>query len=255
MTVYLDVLIILNFFFDFLILLFVSIILKRNIKISKIFIGSLVGSITIFILFIKISNMNLIIFKLILSILINIITFGYKDFKYTFNNILYFYSTSIILGGTLYLLSLELNIKNLYLNLIIIILLVPITLFIYLKEIKKLKNVYSINYLVNIYLFDNKKYILNGILDTGNKILDPYKKRKVIIVNDKKFNKYLKGNFLLVPYNTINSCGILKCIKAKKVEVVGLGTFENILIGINNKNNKMEGVNCILNSYMIDNEK
>ena len=48
MTVYIDLVILLNYFFDFLILLTVNITLKRNINIKKIFLTSLIGELSLF---------------------------------------------------------------------------------------------------------------------------------------------------------------------------------------------------------------
>ena len=83
---YIDLLLILNFCFDFLILLCVSIVLKRNVSFKKIALGSFFGSFTIIILFININSFSLFLFKIFLSLIMIFITFGIKDFKYNFNN-------------------------------------------------------------------------------------------------------------------------------------------------------------------------
>lgn len=86
MKIYIDLVLFLNFAFDFILLITTSILLKRNTKLIRIFLGSLIGSITIIILFIPFTTISLFIMKIILSILIIIITFGFKDIKYTLNN-------------------------------------------------------------------------------------------------------------------------------------------------------------------------
>ena len=45
-----------------------------------------------------------------------IITFNYKDIRYTFKNIFYLYMVSIILGGFLYLLNIDENYQESDLN-------------------------------------------------------------------------------------------------------------------------------------------
>ena len=68
MKLYLDLIFLLNIWFDFLLLLSVAWLLKRNIKIKRIFIGSLIGGVTIFILFINLGEIELFFFKIIVSI-------------------------------------------------------------------------------------------------------------------------------------------------------------------------------------------
>ena len=66
MKVYLDLLFILNFLLDFIILSAVNYILRRNVKQGRILLGSLIGTVTLLILFIKLSNFELLLYKLII---------------------------------------------------------------------------------------------------------------------------------------------------------------------------------------------
>ena len=112
MTIYLDLVMILNFAIDFILLLTVSIILKRNVKLTRIMLGAFIGGLSILFLFFNINSFLLFIFKILISILMILTTFGYKTIKYTLVNILYLYMSSIILGGFLYLLNLEFSYKH-----------------------------------------------------------------------------------------------------------------------------------------------
>ena len=107
MKIYLDLVLLLNFTFDFLLLMSVSLLLRRNVKIVRILLGALLGSFSIFFLFIKITSLQLFLLKLMVSILMVIITFNYRDLKYTLRNLLYLYMASIVLGGFLYFLNIE----------------------------------------------------------------------------------------------------------------------------------------------------
>ena len=106
---YLDLVFFINFFFDFLILYATKLVLKETTSIKRIVLGSFFGSLTIFLLFLSLSNFILFICKVIISILIVLITFGKNNF---FSDFLYFYLISIILGGFLYLL--DINFNNLF---------------------------------------------------------------------------------------------------------------------------------------------
>lgn len=249
MKLYLDVIFIINIWFDFLILLCVSLLLKRNIKFKRIIFGSLFGSLTFFLLFLKLNSSLLILYKLIISILICIITFSFKNLKYTFNNLLYFYLVSIILGGGIYLLNNSFkNILTLNssLNYLILLIISPIIIFIYLSQTKNFRNNYSNYHKVDI-LYKNKLYHLNGYLDTGNNLFDPYKKRKIILV---KLNiKYDDTSIIYTPYESLNNVGVIKCLKVDKL-FVDKKEFNNYLIGLSNDNFRIDGIDCILHNSM-----
>lgn len=261
MKIYLDLIIFLNFAFDFLLLLAVSVLLKRRASIKRITISSIFGSVTIIILFVPFTTITLFILKILLSIIMVMVAYGIKDLKYILTNMLYFYLTSIILGGFLYYLNIEFSYKNIGMvfyhkgmgiNYIFILIASPIILYIYTKQMKKIKEINSYNYNVDVYV-ENKMIELHAFMDTGNTLLDPYKKRKVIITNSKKLKENLKEkNFLLVPYESVNTSGLLKCIKVDKVYIEGLGIREDILVGLTDEKFKYDGIDCILNYLLLE---
>ena len=67
MKVYIDVILFINIFFDFLLLLSVSLILRRNAKLYRIILGSLIGGLSILFLFLNISKVTLFFLKLIIA--------------------------------------------------------------------------------------------------------------------------------------------------------------------------------------------
>jgi len=262
MKIYLDLVLFLNFAFDFILLLTVSLVLKRRTSIKRITLGALIGSLTIIVLFIPFTTLTLFITKILLSIIIVITTYGMKDLKYILTNLFYFYITSIILGGFLYYLNIEFSYKNIGMvfyhkgigiNYIFILLFSPIILYIYTKQMKKYKEINSYNYKVDVYLNNNKIIRLNGFMDTGNTLVEPYNHKKVIVVNSKEIEKCLvPGNFMLVPYESVNSTGFLKCIKPDKLYIDGIGIRTDVVIGLTNAKLKKNGVNCILNYLLME---
>lgn len=233
--VYVDLVLLLNFFYDFLLLLTTSVILKRNAKIFRVILGAFIGGLSIIVLFFKFDFIQIFLIKIYLSIIMCLITFDYKDFKYLMNNILTFYFASILLGGFLYLLTIETNIKTIFL-----FILSPIILYIYVRQAKNLKNQIKNYYKVDLYL-NNQIIALTGYLDTGNNL--SYNGKPVILINRKiKTNK----KKVLVPYISLGTASILECISAK-VYVYDLGEFE-VLIGYSNIN--ISGVDILLNNGM-----
>ena len=159
--VYLDLIMIINFFIDFLLLLGVSIILKRKVKINRIILSAFIGGISILFLFMNLNSIELFLFKFLLSIIMIIIAFGFRNIKYTIVNIIYLYIISVFLGGGLYLLNIQFCYKQtgivffhngFSINIIFILIFTPIIIFIYLKQNKKIKSNYSNYYNVRIYL-------------------------------------------------------------------------------------------------------
>lgn len=250
MTIYIDLLLFLNFAFDFLLLLTTSIVLKRNVKIFNIIIGAFIGSLSILVLFFNINSFQLFLIKLYLSILMCLFTFYYKDLKYTFVNIGTFYLVSILFGGFLYLLNIEFSYKHegaifynngLSINVIILFIISPIILYIYIRQAKyftkKVKNYYKVDIKIGKRVFN-----FNGYLDTGNTL--SYNGLPVILINQKIKTRKKK---VLVPYTVIGGSGLLECIKVK-VYVHGMGDFDVLLGYAENMN--ISGVDVLLNSEM-----
>lgn len=259
MKIYLDLIFFLNFVFDFLLLTTVSLLLKRNIKWYQLLLGSLIGAFSIFILFIEVNNLTLFIFKFIISIIMTIATFSYKDMKYTFYNFLYLYIVSLFLGGTLYLLNIQYSYKNnglvfyhngLSINLIVLLFITPIILYLYIKSHKKYQNTFSNNYKVDL-IINHKKYHFNGYLDTGNKLYDQYKKRPVSLIYTDKI-KYDYHNLILVPYETVNGHGVIKCLRADYM-YINHKKYEQVLVGLANQKFHFDGIDMIIhNDYKED---
>ena len=107
MKVYIDLVLILNFLIDLIVLITTSYVLKRNIKNIRLILGALVGSLTTLFLFIKLSSVTLFLLKVVISILMTITTFSYRNIRYTLKNISYLYIVSIILGGFIYFLNIQ----------------------------------------------------------------------------------------------------------------------------------------------------
>ncbi len=257
MKIYVDLLFLINIFFDFILLLTVSIILKRHIKIYRIILGSLVGGVSIFFLFLDINTIILFILKIFIAIFMILVTFKYKDIKYFIKNISYLYLVSIILGGALYLFNIEFSYKNnglifynngMSINIIILLIISPIILYLYIKEMKEYKNNYDKYYKIKITFNNNKAIELNAFLDTGNNLIDPYKKRPIILVEYNIIKKYIiNEKYLIVPFNTIKEKSLLECIKVKNI-IINNKEYKNILIGLIKEKIYIDGIECILNN-------
>lgn len=261
MIIYIDLVFLINFILDLLLLLTVNITLKRYTKIRRLIFGSLFGSISLLTLIIPLNRIMLFIFKLLMSIIMCLISFGYKNIKYTFYNILYLYMTSIILGGFLYYLKIEFSYSNkgfvfyyhgLAINYIFLLLLVPLILYVFIKSMKVLKEVKNYYYKVKIIFSNNYEIVLSGFLDTGNKLTDPVTKKPIILINKKK----VKGKIpirspMYVPFNSVNHHGLLECFKPKYLSINDQ-EIKNYLIGLSETSFKLNGIECLLNYKILE---
>lgn len=248
MKIYLDFVFLINFFFDFLLLFGTSKILKKIISLKRLLLGSGFGTLTILLLFLPLNSILLFLLKVLMSIFIIVITFGKKDI---IKNLTYFYLLSIILGGTMYLFDITFNYKNTglvfiknpyYFNFLLLIIISPIIVSFYIKEQVSYKTTISNKYIIEIYL-NNIKYNLEAVLDTGNTLTDPYKKRPIILVDISIAPE--RKRVIYVPYKALNTEGVIPCILPDKV-IINEKEFKNCLIGLSKDKFSLNGVNCIL---------
>ena len=251
MTIYVDLVFLINFIMDFYILSGVKFLLKLDTKLIRIILGSLIGSLSLFFLFFSLSSFFLNLLKILVSVLMVLVTFGKYKF---FNRLFYIYIVSIFLGGSIYLindsLGYEVNglifINNGYsINLIILLIISPLIIFLYVYEFYKLKKKINITYNVLIK-FKNKEIKLEGFLDTGNKLIDPYFNKPIILINKKYID--LRGKKIIyVPFSSLNNNGLLKCISCEYI-LIDNKKYDKVLIGIS-ENLKYD---CILNERLFD---
>lgn len=242
MRIYIDLFFLFNTIMDVIIILGVGSLLKRRTNIIRVVIASLLGGIISLLIFFDI---NKILLELGGVILISIISFGYRDIRYLFKNIIYMYIISVLLGGIIYLFNIRVC-NSIFLNYLIMIIISIETTILYVKESKKIKNNYNNYYKVNIY-FKDKSLSLIGFMDTGNNLYDPYKHRPIILVN----KKYERDNFILVPYNTLSGSGLLKCIRPEYIEIEGIGYKSNLLVGFSDSVKLIDGVDVILHKDLM----
>ena len=252
--IYLDLVFILNFIYDFLLLVTTGLILKRIFSIKRIFLSSLMGSICVFLLFLEVSSFVLFILKILISIIMVYISFGKRNI---FTNIMYLYMNSIILAGFIYFLNIELSYSRSNLtyyftgfniNYLVVLIFAPIILFIYFKQMKVLKERINLVYNVEIILLDNSIITLTGFIDSGNRLKDPTTNKYIIIVDK---NIFISGNYMLVPFNSVNKSGLLKCYKIKCIKINGK-EFTNYLVGVSDNDIKVSEESCILNYKLME---
>lgn len=234
LKIYYEYIVILNFLLDFMILYGTKRILKRKQSIIRLLLASLFGAMTTILLFVQISSFELFFIKIIFSIIMILIGFGKNDF---FHNIFYFYIMSIIVGGSVYLFDLRNSSLFYYIGLLCVS---CGSVFIFVYEYLQYQKVFHHKYCVTI-IYHKKKYLLEGFIDTGNRLVSPIKKESVILVN----LSFDMKQVIYVPYKALNTSGVIPCIRPDKV-IINKREFHHCLIGISKDKFDLNGMNCIL---------
>ncbi len=243
MKIYIDLIFFMNLYYDYILLLFLGLILKRNIKRKRIFIASLIGSLSIITMFININSLLLLLINIVTSFIMVIISFKYISFKYTLNNLLYLYMLSIILAGFLYYLNIHFS----HSNQLLLVIIGPIVLIYEYYCHKKSDYQYNYYYKLEIY-FSKQKITCMAYLDSGNNLID-YISGKPIIILNKKYLKNIKiRSPVYVPYDTLNAHGLMKCYKPSYI-MINKRKIKNYLIGETDIHFK-DGIGALLNNHL-----
>lgn len=260
MIVYWDIVLFLNYLFDFILLVSVDYILKRNTKLLKIIFSSLVGEVSLLLLFINVSNFVFLLIKILISMVMIFICFGYRDRKYYFKNLTYFYLVSMLLGGSIQFLDNQFSYSNnglvftdngLGISYVVVILISLFLYFKYLKSFGSLKTNYNYYYRCKIYINDKSTVELNAFLDTGNKLFVPYLGKSIVLVDKDCLSEMVINNPIYVPYNSLNNHGLLECYKCLKLEIEGK-VYDKFMLGLSNEKFFMDGIDCIINNSVIE---
>lgn len=110
MIIYVDIIFLENFILDFIILIATSIIVNNKLKIKRLLFGGAIGS--IYTVFSLISGNTNIFLKVINSIFIVLISFGFKNKRNFVKNLGVFYLTTITFGGSSFMFLFLVNPKK-----------------------------------------------------------------------------------------------------------------------------------------------
>ncbi|WP_027408216.1 sigma-E processing peptidase SpoIIGA [Anoxybacteroides tepidamans] len=201
MTVYLDIVWLLNFCFDGLLLWLTAIMLKRSIVWWRIAVGAFIGSLLVLFMFTPFSPyVQKPIGKLFFSLLIVWASFGFKRFRYFFENLFTFYFATFMVGGGLiavhYFLQNEVQITNGALTAYSLGAGDPVSWFfvligfplLWLFSRSRINGIREkkmrFDSIVDVVLtFDGHSLLLKGLIDSGNQLYDPITKTPVMIID------------------------------------------------------------------------
>ncbi|MBN8191546.1 sigma-E processing peptidase SpoIIGA [Bacillus sp. NTK074B] len=201
MTLYLDVIWLLNLLVDFFLLWLTGIILKRQYALWRIGIGSLIGSIIILLAFSPYAHFTGSPFvKLLFSVVMVFSAFGYRRLRFYLSNLLMFYFVTFFTGGILigthYFISFDPSRESSMLlasirgfgdpiSWVFVMLALPLAWYFSKARVDSIEHVklqYDQLLEVNIKI-DNFQCTVTGLVDSGNQLQDPISKNPVMILS------------------------------------------------------------------------
>lgn len=247
MTLYIDVIFLENIVMNSIILFATAVILKTQIKIWRILISSIIGSVYAIVIYVsKIELYSNVFLKLLLSVVIVYIAFRPPSIKSLFKHIVIFYLTSFTFGGVAFALLYFVSPQDILYQDGVFIGTYPIKMIlaggiigfiiitVAFKNIKvrlNHKDMYC-NLKIN---FCGKETAVTAIVDTGNFLRDPISKLPVVVIESEKLDGVFPISILDSVNNIINGQEVELGDYSSKIRMIpfkSLGKENGLLLGI-----------------------
>ncbi len=258
-TIYVDVLICVNIFINYFLLLSVSKILNLTLIRKKLILSALVGAIySLIILLPPVSWILSLFIKLVMSASIVILAFRWISLKLFLKTFLTFYGVNFLFGGIIFFIwyfvtpnRIFINNDMIYLNLSpLFLVLATFASYLAIRLIHKIVGRQDILAQTNcdvLIEFEGKSIILKAKVDTGNTLKEPFSGLPVIVAQCQfvetilpaQLKEYLcvrsansepkvmqshslpwLTGFRLIPFKTISGDGLLPAFKATRIKVL-----------------------------------
>lgn len=262
-VIYVDVLLVVNFFITFLLLLVTQKLAKENSKLIRLVLASFAGSAySLVILFDELDFAVSLLGKLCAAFVIVLIAFRLTSFKCFIKNTAIFFFVNFVFVGIMVGLwmifkpsGIVINNSTVYFDVSATALLVSaflayiisaVIIRIYNNKTAK-KELYS----VTVYK-DGKKYSFFAFADSGNKLREPFSDSPVIVADADLF-KDVECN-RVIPVSTVNAEGMLTAFKPDKVVIStsrGEGVLNRVYIALS-KNVKKGEYRGIINPESVN---
>lgn len=219
MAIYLDIIWALNFLFDSLLLYLTAILLKRDVRLWRILMGGLIGSVIILLSITPLhSYSSHPMVKLLFSVVMVMAAFGFKRLTYFLKGLMTFYLTTFLIGGSLigvhYFLKFDNDLTSSVMiasvkgfgdpiSWLFVLLGFPIAWHLSKKNMESLEMT-KIQYdsLIQVWIeIKGKKYQFKGLVDSGNQLYDPISRMPVMFVSIKDVVDQLPKELVRIAQN------------------------------------------------------
>ncbi|MBO1510508.1 sigma-E processing peptidase SpoIIGA [Metabacillus bambusae] len=209
MSIYLDVIWLLNFSFDLFLLLLTAIALKRKIFKLRILLSALLGSSIVLMMFSPLAFIATHpLGKMIISMMMVLLAFGFKRFRYFFQSLLTFYFVTFMVGGGMigahYFLQAEMSYLDGILmtnstgfghpiSWLFVLIGFPVVWIFSRNRLEGLETKkIHFDQLVSVTIrVESTQFTLNGLVDSGNQLFDPITRSPVMIIDTLKAQNYI----------------------------------------------------------------
>ena len=244
-TIYVDVLVVINMFEDFLLLLCVKYILRLKVKYLRVIAASVIGGISsVSVLLPSVNFLFSIIIRLLLGASLAFIAFGYKSGKQFIKTSFTLIILSFLFSGAMIFFYLAVKPDGMYIVndmvyfdispvlLIILTVLIYFILFIYRKVFQNHARsglVHSVK-----ILYKNNKAEFKCKTDSGCNVKEPFSGSSVIIAEKSQLGdiNVNEQSLRIIPFESLGGSGIIKGFKPDEVYIDGSKVNEEIYIGI-----------------------
>ncbi|MBR3988719.1 MAG: sigma-E processing peptidase SpoIIGA [Clostridia bacterium] len=252
-TIYVDSLLCVNLFIDYIILYSLKKMLKINSKVIRLIPASALAALSTLGVFLPFyTRLFSVFYRIITGALIVFTAYGKTKFRNLFLRLSAYMGISICLAGFMLLIwmifkpqGIIIYNDTIYFDISPVMLIVcTILAFISLSVYERIKE--KINpdikvHKVTVYT-DNSKHSFNSMVDTGCNLKEPFSGLPVIVAESELLEKTKipDEKLRLVPYSTLSGEGMLKAFKPQKILIDGKELKSGCYIGISEGNIKSE---------------
>lgn len=219
--VYIDVLFLVNFMMDSLVLLIVRKILGRNATLKRILAGSAVGAfMTCLVVALPFggSILKFFLFHLFVASLMIVVGLGAADVRGFVESYIVLYISSFLLGGVFQWLSQYVRYMSIFFAFAVVSYFIVMAIWRYIVYLRRID---EFQCRVTFYL-DGEEYSWRALIDSGNSLTDPDTGKPVCILEQSVIEPLLKRRglamFSFVPYSSIgNTNGELPTVQLGRI--------------------------------------
>ena len=244
---YVDILFLVNFMMDYILLLIVKRMLKCTATHGNIFLGAIIGSLftcLIVILPIPYAFVKFVLFHMFVNTCMIRVGLKIKTIRAFLKAFIMLYVGGFLLGGIMEYFRQYVRIGSLFFLVAIVSYYMVLGVW---KFISYLHRWNQTHYIVDLYLND-QMYQVRGLIDTGNGLRDPISGHPVSVLEQKMARELLEKkaekNFRYVPYRTIGKAeGVLPVFRVDRMCIHRDTDWwvEGPLIGISEEKVSAEG--------------